>query len=43
MKAMAETVLAHRLILTSNARLRGRLPEQIVAEVVSSIPVPIER
>jgi MoxR-like ATPase len=42
-KAMAETVLAHRLILTSNARLRGRLPEQIVAEVVSSIPVPIER
>ena len=42
-KAMAETVLAHRLILTSNARLRGRLPEQIVAEVVNSIPVPIER
>ena len=42
-KALAETVLSHRLILTSNSRLRGRTTEQIVAEVLSSVPVPIER
>ena len=42
-KELAETVLAHRLILTSNSRLRGRTTEQIVAEVLASVPVPIER
>ncbi len=42
-KALAEIVLAHRLILTSNSRLRGRTAEQIVAEVLHSTPVPIER
>ncbi|MCI0439650.1 MAG: MoxR family ATPase [Chloroflexi bacterium] len=42
-KAMAVPVLAHRVILTSNARLRGRTPESIIEEVVSSTPVPIER
>ncbi|MDP7534650.1 MAG: MoxR family ATPase, partial [SAR202 cluster bacterium] len=42
-KAMAETVLAHRMILTSNSRLRGRSTEQIVSDVVDSVPVPIER
>ena len=42
-KAMAESVLAHRMILTSNSRLRGRTTEQIVNEVLGSVPVPIER
>ena len=42
-KALAETVLAHRLILTSNSRLRGRSAEAIVAEILGAIPVPIER
>jgi MoxR-like ATPase len=42
-KAMAATVLAHRMILTSNSRLRGRSTEQIVSDVVDSVPVPIER
>ena len=42
-KELAETVLAHRLVLTSNSRLRGRTTEQIVAEVLASVPVPIER
>ncbi len=42
-KALAETVLAHRLILTSNSRLRGRSAEGIVAEILSAVPVPIER
>jgi MoxR-like ATPase len=42
-KGMAETVLAHRMILTSNSRLRGRTTETIVEEVLDSVPVPIER
>ena len=42
-KALAETVLAHRLILTSNSRLRGRSAESIVAEMLGALPVPIER
>ena len=42
-KEMAETVLAHRMILTSNSRLRGRTTETIVKEVLDSVPVPIER
>jgi len=42
-KAMAESVLAHRMILTSNSRLRGRTTEQVVADVLGSVPVPIER
>ena len=42
-KALAETTLAHRVILTSNSRLRGRTAEQIVAETLSQVPVPIER
>ena len=42
-KSLAEVVLSHRLILTSNSRLRGRTAEQIVAEVLNRVPVPIER
>ena len=42
-KGMAETVLALRMILTSNSRLRGRTTEMIVEEVLDSVPVPIER
>ena len=42
-KAVAVRVLSHRLVLTSNARLRGRTTAQIVEQVLSSTPVPIER
>ena len=42
-KVLAPSVLAHRLILTSQARLRGNSSEEIVAEVLASVPVPIER
>ncbi len=42
-KRMAVPVLAHRMVLTSNARLRGRTTEQVLGEVLSSVPVPIER
>ena len=42
-KELATPVLAHRMILTSNSRVRGRTTEEIVQEVLSSVPVPIER
>ena len=42
-KHMAVPVLAHRLVLNSTSRLRGRTTEQIVSEVLSTVPVPIER
>ena len=42
-KAMATPVLAHRMILASNARVRGHTTEQALEEVLSSVPVPIER
>ena len=42
-KAQAVPALAHRMILTSGSRLRGRTTREIVREVTSSIAVPIER
>ena len=42
-KAMSGPALSHRLIMTSNARLRGRDAEQIVGEIVNTVEVPIER
>ena len=41
-KRLAPVVLAHRLILTAQARLRGRAAEQLLAEVVEGVPVPVE-
>ena len=42
-KELAVSVLAHRMILTSNSRLRGRSTDEIVRAVLSLVPVPIER
>lgn len=42
-KRMVTPVLAHRLILSSQARLRGRDAESILDDRVREIPVPIER
>jgi MoxR-like ATPase len=42
-KALVAPVLGHRLILTTNSRLHGRTADQLVADVLSSVPVPIER
>jgi len=41
-KALAPAVLTHRLIISPQTRLRGRRPEEIVAEIVASVPVPVE-
>jgi MoxR-like ATPase len=41
-KYLAPFVLAHRIILSSEARLRGRSAEEIIADVAQRIPVPVE-
>ncbi len=42
-KYLAPFILTHRLMLSAQTRLRGRSAEQIVREVVDSVPVPVER
>ncbi len=41
-KAMAPYVLPHRLILSTQARLRGRDARQVLAEILEHVPVPVE-
>jgi MoxR-like ATPase len=41
-KRLAPAVLAHRLILSSQARLRGRAAEQALNEILEAVPVPVE-
>ncbi len=40
-KAIAPAVIAHRLVLSSNTRLRGRATGDVLDEVISELPVPI--
>lgn len=41
-KRLVPFVLGHRLILSPEARLRGRKTEAILAEILESVPVPLE-
>ncbi len=41
-KALAPVVLSHRLMLNTQAQLRGRGGEQIVDEVLEQVPAPVE-
>lgn len=41
-KALAAPVLNHRMMLTAEARLRGRSPTDVVAQISERIPVPVE-
>jgi MoxR-like ATPase len=41
-KRMAGPVLAHRLILSAESRVRGRTAETLVDEVLRQVPVPVE-
>ncbi len=41
-KFMAPHVLTHRLMISPQAQLRGRQPEEMVADIVDSVPVPVE-
>jgi MoxR-like ATPase len=40
-KALGGTVLPHRIILTPDARARGTLLEEVVADALESVPVPL--
>lgn len=40
-KTLAPSVLPHRMILSSTARLRGNTAEQELSEILSAVPVPI--
>ena len=42
-KALAASVFAHRMIMGATSRLRGVGGMEIVAEVLDSVPVPVER
>ncbi len=41
-KFMAPHVLTHRLMSSPQAQLRGRLPHELVADIVEVVPVPVE-
>jgi MoxR-like ATPase len=41
-KYMAPHVLTHRLIVSPQALLRGRQVRELVADIVSGVPVPVE-
>jgi MoxR-like ATPase len=41
-KELAPVVLGHRLILNSDARIKGKTPRTLVAEVLDKVPVPVE-
>ena len=41
-KALAEPVFGHRLVPTTDARIRDRTSEEILREVLHIVPVPTE-
>ncbi len=41
-KAIAPYVLTHRVILDPEVRLRGRTARDVLAEILESVPVPVE-
>jgi MoxR-like ATPase len=41
-KFMAPYVLCHRLILSAQAQLRGRTTAELLADIISALPVPVE-
>jgi MoxR-like ATPase len=41
-KFLSPYVLCHRLIISPQAQLRGRTPQELISDIVSSVPVPVE-
>jgi MoxR-like ATPase len=41
-KHMAPHVLTHRLMISPQAQLRGRRPDELVSGIVDTVPVPVE-
>ena len=37
-----DSVLTHRLVVNPQTRLRGRVPEDVVKEVVDTVAVPVD-
>ncbi|MGH2542232.1 MAG: AAA family ATPase, partial [Ardenticatenaceae bacterium] len=42
-KYLAPFVLTHRVLISPQTRLRGRTPQGVIAEVVASVPAPVEQ
>ncbi|MCS7062314.1 MAG: MoxR family ATPase, partial [Anaerolineae bacterium] len=42
-KALAQPVLAHRIVIDGQSRLRGRKAEDIVREVIERVPAPVDQ
>jgi MoxR-like ATPase len=40
-KALTPAVLTHRIHISPQTRLRGRTPQEVLAEVVQQVPVPV--
>lgn len=41
-KQMAPHVFCHRLMISAQAQLRGRTSEELIADIVATVPVPVE-
>ena len=41
-KAVVPYVLTHRLLISPQMRVRGRTPEEVVADVIQTVAVPVE-
>ncbi|RIK23106.1 MAG: AAA family ATPase [Anaerolineae bacterium] len=41
-KQMAPFVLTHRLVVNPQIRLRGREPEDVIRDIVNTVPVPVD-
>jgi MoxR-like ATPase len=41
-KLLAPYVLSHRLIISAQAQLRGRAADELISDIVSAVPVPVE-
>ncbi|MBG0918453.1 MoxR family ATPase [Exiguobacterium sp. SRB7LM] len=42
-KAMATSVLGHRVLLTAEARYKGKSPNQLIQDWLDTLPVPMDR
>jgi MoxR-like ATPase len=40
-KALAPYVLTHRIHISPQTRLRGRTAQEVIAQIVSEVPVPV--
>jgi MoxR-like ATPase len=41
-KYLAPTILSHRVMISPQARLRGRSKDDVISEIVGGVPVPVE-